>query len=186
MRQGDKRGAEVDFFDFSYDGIKDQKTNFVYLLGGLGQLTDGEKGETNFRLDPQELGIKGYEWVGWKNDSLVDSGPVTITFKFDTIRNFSSVQLNCNNYFTKDVRVFRMAVVYYSIGGQYFKQMKDKYLHIRDTVVEYARPVQVKLNNIVAQHIKLELYFDAKWILISEVHFISSKYNLIPVSLSVL
>ncbi|XP_060568273.1 discoidin domain-containing receptor 2-like isoform X2 [Ruditapes philippinarum] len=167
MRQGDKRGAEVDFFDFTYDGIISQN----YLHDGLGQLTDGEEGDTNFRLDPQNLGIKGYEWVGWKNDTLIDPGPVEILFKFNTVRNFSSVMLFCNNYFTKDNRVFKTAVIHYSIGGKYFKQKKDKFYFIRDTVVEYARNVYIKLDHINARYIKLELYFDAKWILISEVQF---------------
>ena len=173
MKQGEKRGAEVDFYDFTYDGIISPH----HLSDGLGQLTDGEMGDTNFRLDPQDLGMKGYEWVGWKNDTLEDPGPVTITFKFDTVRNFTSMKLFCNNYFTKDVRVFRVAVVYYSIGGQYFKKKKDKFNFIRDTVVEYARYVQIKLDHIIARFIKIELYFDAKWILISEVQFDSGRFT---------
>lgn len=171
MRQGDKRGPEVDFYDFTYDGIVTE----TYLRNGLGQLTDGELGDTNFRLDVQEIGMRGFEWVGWKNDSLIDPGPVTILFKFDTVRNFSSVMLNCNNYFTKDIRVFKTAVTHYSIGGKYFTRKKDKYIYMRDTVVQYSRNVLVKLDNIIAKYIKLELYFDAKWILISEVEFESSK-----------
>ena len=171
MKQGEKRGAEVDFYDFTYDGI----ISPGFLSDGLGQLTDGEIGDTNFRLDPQDLGMKGYEWVGWKNDTLEDPGPVTITFKFDTVRNFTSMKLFCNNYFTKDVRVFRVAVIYYSIGGKYFQKKKDKFNFIRDTVVEYARYVQIKLDYIVARYIKVELYFDAKWILLSEVQFESGK-----------
>ncbi|XP_052259022.1 discoidin domain-containing receptor 2-like isoform X2 [Dreissena polymorpha] len=170
MRQGDKRGTEVDFFDFTYDGLI---TN-SFLQNGLGQLTDGEEGDTNFRLDPQELGIKGYEWVGWKNDTLIDPGPVSIVFKFDTVRNFSSVTLFCNNYFTKDVRVFKTAAIYGSVGGLYFWQKVDNYHFIRDTVVEYARKVQIKLGNMIARYVKVDLYFDAKWILISEVQFDSS------------
>lgn len=61
-----------------------------YLRDGLGQLTDGDVGETNFRLDTKKMGIKGYEWVGWKNDSMSNE-PVSILFKFDSVRNFSQV-----------------------------------------------------------------------------------------------
>ncbi|KAH3710898.1 hypothetical protein DPMN_070394, partial [Dreissena polymorpha] len=85
------------FFDFTYDGLI---TN-GFLQNSLGQLTDGEEGDTNFRLDPQELGIK-------------------------------------------------------------------------DTVVEYARKVQIKLGKMIARYVTIDLYFDAKWILISEVQFDSS------------
>ncbi|XP_052789202.1 discoidin domain-containing receptor 2-like isoform X2 [Mya arenaria] len=167
VRQGDKRGADVDFYDFTYDGT----IIGGYLHNGLGQLTDGEVGDTNFRLDPQELGIKGYEWVGWKNDTLEDPGPVSVVFKFDTVRNFSTVMMFCNNYFTKDVRVFDYADIYSSIGGKYYSQKIERFYFIRDTVVEYARQVQIKLEHIVAKYIKIDLYFDAKWVLISEVQF---------------
>jgi discoidin domain receptor family protein 2 len=172
MRQGDKRGTDVEFLDFSYDGVVSDN----YLSDGLGQLTDGEEGDTNFRLDQQDIGVKGYEWVGWKNDTLIDPGPVSILFKFDSVRNFTSVMLFCNNYFSKDIRVFKTAVIHYSIGGKYFSVKKDKFYFIRDTVVEYARNVQIKLDHIIARYIRLDLYFDSKWILISEVQFDSSKF----------
>ena len=45
MRQGDKRGNDVDFFDFTYDGTRSDN----HLYNGLGQLTDGEEGDSNFR-----------------------------------------------------------------------------------------------------------------------------------------
>ncbi len=80
MRQGERRGTEVDLLDFTYDGkIKDR-----FLSGGLGQLTDGAEGNTNFRLDHDDIGIKGYEWVGWRNDTF-NSKPIEILFKFDQV-----------------------------------------------------------------------------------------------------
>ena len=56
VRQGDRRGTELDFVDFTYDGMRQER----FLLDGLGQLTDGEIGDHNFRLDSQGIGIKGY------------------------------------------------------------------------------------------------------------------------------
>lgn len=48
----------------------------------------------------------GYEWVGWRNDSLGMAGkPVEMTFEFDSVRNFSSIILHTNNMFSKDVAV---------------------------------------------------------------------------------
>lgn len=48
----------------------------------------------------------GYEWVGWRNDTLGMSGkPVEIIFEFDSVRNFSAIILHTNNMFTKDVQV---------------------------------------------------------------------------------
>ena len=172
VRQGDKRGTDLDLVDFTYDGmIQDHM-----LLEGLGQLTDGEIGDSNFRLDGQSLGIRGYEWVGWRNDTADFEGPLQITFKFDNVRKFKSVILNCNNHFTKDTRVFKMALVYFSVGGNLYQNQPVKYDFIRDSAVEYARPVLIRLNNNVGKYVRLQLYFDAKWIMISEIRFNSGMY----------
>ena len=55
VRQGDRRGLELDFVDFTYDGMIHNN----FLLDGLGQLTDGEIGDSNFRQEHPDLGIKG-------------------------------------------------------------------------------------------------------------------------------
>ena len=55
VRQGDHRGTELELVDFNYDCMIQDN----FLLDGLGQLTDGEDGDSNFRMDHQSLGIKG-------------------------------------------------------------------------------------------------------------------------------
>ena len=105
MPQGERRGPEVDLFDFTYDG----KVSDGYLSGGLGQLMDGVEGSSNFRFDPDNSGRKGYDWVGWKNDSgagEVRRLPVQIVFEFDRVRNFSSVWFHSNNLFSKVLSLF--------------------------------------------------------------------------------
>jgi len=54
MAQGERRGNDVDLYDFTYDG----RVTDNYLTGGLGQLTDGVEGHHNFRLDPDDWGHK--------------------------------------------------------------------------------------------------------------------------------
>ncbi len=162
---------EVDLYDFTYDGkIKDK-----YLSGGLGQLTDGEKGHTNFRLDQKGFGIKGYEWVGWRNETHHHK-PVEIRFKFDTVRNFTFIRLHMNNMFSKEVRVFKTAEVYFSIGGEYFLGEPIVYNYMRDALIEYSRMVTIPLNHHIGQFIKLHLQFDSKWMMTSEVQFESGMY----------
>jgi len=118
MPQGERRGSEVDLYDFIYDGKVEDK----YLSGGLGQLTDRDKGETNFRLDPMGIGKRGYQWIGWKNDTD-ERPPVEIIFEFDKVRNFTNALFYSNNMFSKDVRVFRKAKLYFSIGGEYYQKV---------------------------------------------------------------
>ncbi|XP_046560812.1 discoidin domain-containing receptor 2-like [Haliotis rubra] len=166
MPQGDRRGSEVDLYDFTYDGIIKNK----YLKDGLGQLTDGDEGHTNFRSDKKGLGVKGFEWVGWKNDSA-SMKPITIVFKFEHVRNFSKIMIHCNNLYSKEVRVFRKAIVHFSIGGKYYPGPPVRYNFVRDDYFEDARQVMIRLENKVAKYIKMELYFEARWIMISEVSF---------------
>ena len=169
MPQGEKRGSELDLSDMTYDGeIKDG-----YLHGGLGQLTDGAEGDFNFRLENQNVGIKGYEWIGWKNDSR--SKPIEIKFVFDVVRNFSQLIFHTNNMWTKDIRIFRMARVTFSVGCELFQSVVI-YKNIPDTLVEYARPVIIPLQHNVGRCVNVELFFDAKWLMISEVQFDSGMY----------
>ena len=65
MPQGERRGPGVDLLDFTYDGTVADG----YLSGGIGQLMDGVEGPTNFRFNPDGSGRKGYDWIGWKNES---------------------------------------------------------------------------------------------------------------------
>lgn len=50
--KGVQRGLEVDLSDKSYDGrqVDDR------LIGGLGQLVDGQRGTDNFRMDIHGFG----------------------------------------------------------------------------------------------------------------------------------
>ncbi|KAK0063350.1 discoidin domain-containing receptor 2 [Biomphalaria pfeifferi] len=170
MPQGNKRGVEVDFYDYTYDGGREND----YLSNGLGQLTDGALGETNFRLDPKKTGIKGYEWVGWKDDTL-SKIPISIIFKFDSVRNFSQVDIHTNNHFTRDVRVFRSAEIFYSIGGKYYLPHTTKINYERDDTIEDARFVPLRMQNKIGKYVKIDLYFQARWIMISEVSFNSTE-----------
>jgi discoidin domain receptor family protein 2 len=166
MPQGESRGSEVDLYDLTYDGSEMNH----YLSGGLGQLVDGDLGTWNFRLDVQQTGHKGYQWIGWRNESL-NADPIDIVFLFDELRNLSGVTIHCNNLFSKDIRVFRHAEIYTSIGGLYFDTQPVIYDYYRDDVMYHARNVTIPIPHLVAKYVKLRLHFDARWLLISEVTF---------------
>ncbi|XP_051161939.1 discoidin domain-containing receptor tyrosine kinase B [Leptopilina boulardi] len=167
MPQGIQRGSEVDLTDRTYDGQEDAG----YLSGGLGQLVDGQKGPDNFRLDVNGNG-KGYEWVGWRNDTWnVLEKPVEITFEFDYVRNFTSMHLHTNNFFTKDVQVFSHAKVYLSGEASQFTGEPVQFSYMPDLVLEQARDVTIKLHSRAGRFLKLQLYFAARWIMLSEVIF---------------
>ncbi|CAG9771112.1 unnamed protein product [Ceutorhynchus assimilis] len=162
MPQGDKRGANWEFFDLGYDGVWDGHE----LKHGLGQLMDGKFGHDDFKTDLSE----GQTWVGWKNDSR--HKPIEIRFEFDRVREFSGVHIFCNNQFTKDVQVFSLAKVLFSIGGKRFNKGEPiTYEYMEDRIFENARNISIKLHHRVGKFVKIQLYFASKWILISEISF---------------
>jgi len=179
VRQGDRRGTDLDFFDYTYDGAVVAGGN--RLVGGLGQLTDGDEGASNFRQHEGGGGRRrGYEWVGWKSaEHAGDSEYVEIVFHFDNDRNFSSVTFHANNAFSRDVRVFRAATFRFErrrpTAGTTSLPVPLEFEYERDDVMEYARRVTVALQHGVGQRIVARLYFDARWIMISEVQFQSGE-----------
>jgi len=124
--------------------------------------------------------MKGYEWVGWRNDSTErpgsETGYVEIVFEFERVRNFTALRFHANNMFSKDVRVFRRAVLWFSVTGRIYRdQSAVVFDYMRDTLIEFARNVIITVPNHVARFVKAQLYFDARWLMISEVRFESGK-----------
>ncbi|CAB0012375.1 unnamed protein product [Nesidiocoris tenuis] len=87
-----------DLSDVTYDGHINENT----LEDGLGRLVDGTYGGDNFKMD---VGVgKGNGWVGWKNESFPKKY-IELVFEFDTLRNFSLVNIFTNNCFSKEVQL---------------------------------------------------------------------------------
>ncbi|CAL4071671.1 unnamed protein product [Meganyctiphanes norvegica] len=167
MEDGDPRGGDDGLLDLRYDG---SKSTDAWLTSGLGQLTDGEIGHTNFRVDVRGVG-RGYEWVGWKNDTR-NERPIEISFEFDMVRNFSAMHIYTNNFFTRDVQVFSHARVLFSLDGELYNEHPYvDFTYIADRIFDNARNVTIKLHNTPAKFIKLQLSFALKWMMISEVAF---------------
>ena len=95
---------------------------------------------------------------------------------FFKVRNFSSIKVHCNNMFSKDVRVFRMAKIFFTVGGKYYTQEPVVYEYMRDTLMEFARWVIIPIPYRIARFVKLQLFFDARWIMIGEIQLESGKW----------
>jgi discoidin domain receptor family protein 2 len=154
--------------DNTYDGKYLPETNM--LINGLGQLSDGITGSEDMSL------IDGRQpWVGWSNESNTH---ITIIFQFDYIRQMNRVTIHTNNVFSKQISIFKTAVITFSLTGE-----RTSYSNAiiseqnRDEIFEIARPILIQLNNHIAKYVRLDLYFDSKWLLISEITFDSQIYN---------
>ncbi|RVE68684.1 hypothetical protein OJAV_G00095350 [Oryzias javanicus] len=88
--------------DSIYDGTHERRP----LFGGLGQLTDGVVGQDDFLLTHEKQVWSGYDYLGWRNDSLGTQGYVEMEFVFDRQRNFTSMKVHSNNLFTRGVKIF--------------------------------------------------------------------------------
>jgi len=154
--------------DDTYDGKYIPETNM--LIDGLGQLSDGITGSEDMSL------IDGRQpWVGWSNDT---NTYITIIFQFDYPRQMNRVTIHTNNVFSKQISIFKTAVITFSLTDE-----RTSYSNAiiseqnRDEIFEIARPILIQLNNHIAKYVRLDLYFDSKWLLISEITFDSQIYN---------
>ncbi|KAF2351493.1 Serine-threonine/tyrosine-protein kinase catalytic domain [Trinorchestia longiramus] len=165
---GERRGSDDGLLDLTYDGSRVGGL----LTGGLGQLTDGEIGHNNFRVDIKGR-HNGYEWVGWKNTTR-GKNPVEIIFFFDSVRNFSNVHFYVNNFFSKDVQAFSRANVLLSVdGGEHFYKGIE-YQGDPERIFEEARNVSIALHDSSADTVKLQLFFTLRWLMVSEITFVST------------
>ncbi len=174
MPQGEVRGRQAELVDHAFDGREDSGSG--HLRGGLGQLVDGVYGEGDGKED-------GYEWVGWKrkysSSSSVTSTspPVSLVFAFDSIRSFDRVDIFADNHFTKDVQVFKEAKIYFSNEEDKFgDDRRVDFSYMPDASIQLARNVSIRLHGQHGKYVMVQLYFAAKWIVISEVTFISGSW----------
>jgi hypothetical protein len=74
--------------------------------------------------------------------------------------------------------VFAKAKVLFSVGGEYYNGRPLVYTYMPDTVLENARNVSINLHGRFGRFVKVQVFFAARWIMISEVVFESGKASL--------
>ena len=97
-----------------------------------------------------------------------------IIFEFETIQEFHSIELYCNNQFTRDISVFKELRAFFSVGGDIYSGDSVSYTPMTDEIFEEPRNITAKLHRRVGRFVKIQLHFGSKWLLVSEVSFDSS------------
>ena len=110
--------------------------------------------------------------MSWKQKGL--GKPVELIFKFDSVRQFHKINIFTANLLHMGIQVFEKAVVWFSIGGEYYLQEPVTYVYMADTILKEPRNVSIRLDGRLGRFVKLELYFASVWISVSEVSFDSS------------
>ncbi|CAG2120321.1 unnamed protein product, partial [Medioppia subpectinata] len=160
MPNGVKGSRFGDLTDITYDGLIG--TDSGHLSGGVGQLVDGIKGLDNYKIN------KAFEWIGWQN---AGNQTVDIVFDFESVHNFTTTSVNCHNSFTRNVRVFSTAHIWFSIDGIKWSTVPIKYTYQSDNTLERPRDVIIHLQYRIGRYVKLSFTFGAQWLHISEITF---------------
>uniref|UniRef100_A0A3Q4MTN5 receptor protein-tyrosine kinase n=1 Tax=Neolamprologus brichardi TaxID=32507 RepID=A0A3Q4MTN5_NEOBR len=148
--------------DSTYDGVHERGK----LFGGLGQLTDGVIGQDDFTRTHEYSVWPGYDYLGWKNDSLEH---VEMEFVFDRQRNFTSMKVHSNNMFSRDVKIFSSVSCWFKPHFVWEAEPVE-FRTVLDDRNPSARYVTVDLNHRTAKSLRCRFYFADVWMMFSPVN----------------
>ena len=172
--QGDK-WQSWNYEDHTYDGHPTSLGGDM-LSGGMGQLMDNIFFRFNSQGDPYQSNQVGYHFVGWRRSNRPIGRPISLLFRFDAVRKFHGCRIHAANRYGKGIRIFQKASLRFSIGGRYFwKELEVTKKYARDDSLQTSRWVPIRLNNRIGQWVKMELYFEDEWMLLSEIEFFSGE-----------
>ncbi|KAL7836153.1 hypothetical protein AOLI_G00274370 [Acnodon oligacanthus] len=161
--------------DSTYDGVLERRR----LLGGLGQMTDGVIGQDDFVPMLQYQLWPGYDYVGWRNDSL-GPGYVEMEFQFDRQRNFTSMKVHSNNMFSRGVKVFSsVSCVFKPHLISEWETEPVEFSTVLDDRNPSARYVTVPLERRSGTALRCRFFFADTWMMFSEISF-QSATNPVP------
>ncbi|XP_029958939.1 epithelial discoidin domain-containing receptor 1 isoform X2 [Salarias fasciatus] len=167
-------GMPVYLNDSTYDGSTEQGMQF----GGLGQLCDGVLGGDDF-IQTKELRVwPGYDYLGWSREAL-GQGSVDIEFHFEKPRVFHNMQVHSNNRHTQGVRVFSKVECLFkpSILQPWSAPALTLPVPLEDLKDPSSRPITLPLGARPAQILRCKFYFADRWLLISEISFLSEPFG---------
>lgn len=113
--------------------------------------------------------ISAHGWVGWNNKNR----PLTITFEFSQRQEFKSVTLTTYCQLDLGIQPFSQMLAYFSTDGLTYHPQYVKVVNKQLSLSRQTQNITLSLAQRVGRFVKLELYFDNKWLLISEVSFSS-------------
>uniref|UniRef100_A0A8C4RUK9 receptor protein-tyrosine kinase n=1 Tax=Erpetoichthys calabaricus TaxID=27687 RepID=A0A8C4RUK9_ERPCA len=166
-------GGSVFLNDSTYDGAIGRGLQY----GGLGQLVDGVLGLDDF-LETKELRVwPGYDYMGWNREEA-GMAYVEMEFDFDQLRTFYSMQVHCNNRYQEEVKIFRYAECIFKRDLVTQWEPDEVRLSVAvDMKDPSARTIIMPLQERVGQMIRCKFFFSDNWLLISEISFVSGKWQ---------
>ncbi len=155
--------GKMHYKDTPYNGVI---TNGFYK-DGTGILTDGKFGPVDAKS------LKGEGWVGWNS---TNSQHIDIIFEFSGVLKFKNVTLTMNVDKKRSNAVFNRLQIFFASTKDGFSDTSflqytccPRNFQAQDN--PYNANVTLPLCENTARFIKLQLYFGAKWLLITEISF---------------
>uniref|UniRef100_H3CRF4 receptor protein-tyrosine kinase n=1 Tax=Tetraodon nigroviridis TaxID=99883 RepID=H3CRF4_TETNG len=165
-------GVPVYLNDSTYDGSTEHGMQF----GGLGQLCDGVLGGNDFTQTKELRVWPGYDYVGWSREAL-GQGSVDVEFHFRKPRVFNNMQVHSNNRHTQGVRVFNKVECQFKPGIlQPWSSPLTLDVPLEDLKDPSSRTIS-PLGARPAQILRCKFFFADRWLLISEITFLSGVWN---------
>lgn len=112
--------------------------------------------------------------MGWNNKNR----PLTITFEFTQRQEFGSVTVSTYCQLDLGIQPFSQMLAYFSADGLTYHAQYVKVVNKEPLAFDQAQNITLSLAQRVGRFVKIELYFDNKWLLISEVNFRSQSTTL--------
>ena len=101
---------------------------------------------------------------------------MTLIFEFKTVREFDYVTITSHNLAQSGITPFTQMLAYFSIEGKKFHPRYVKTVNkMEATRLEGSVNITQTLEGRVGRFVKLELYFENKWLLLSEIRFSSKE-----------
>lgn len=129
----EKQIDELNMRDLTYDGVSlangpDASAEQGILYGGLGQLVDGVRAANDQVLDGGDV-LSHAMWVGWPQLTDAQSTVVKIVFQFESVQNFTLLQVNCLHSQQRGVSTFTSAQVWFSLDNLHWTVLPIHYDH---------------------------------------------------------
>lgn len=163
--------------DISYDGDN--------RVAGLGQLVDGVITDNRTSINATFFGSS---WVGWMNNgSSAADGRVHLFFEFHSAREFTSVTLhlakeptsaNANATATATATGLTACLVHFALDKDNYNAGKAVRPSLDALTSATIQKVTIDLKRRVGRYLQLQLQFNSRWLLMSEVTFHSSEANI--------
>ncbi|CAJ0946908.1 unnamed protein product, partial [Mesorhabditis belari] len=160
-------GSRVGFFDFR-DRNFEQVEQFAEdgIKRGLGTLSDGNASQRS----PYEDTPENSTWIGWNREKT--DGNVSITFEFDYVRNFSSMDFNAFGERMEQIDViFSQDGINFPLASQIssLDQSANRSMRLFN--------LKLPLHRRPGKVLKISFRFATEWFFLSEINFNSILYN---------